>query len=291
MIKMMLKNKKALEAEVLIGIIITIAVAAVIFFFLRGLSWKGTIDKEACHQSVIMRSLPAGIGEAMKRSIPLKCKTEDILINFEEEELVKQRIATAVYDCWWMLGEGKLDFFARPWGPSEVNCVICSTISFSDATKSRYKKISGFADYLKENKPVGKDKTYFELFNVIETFSDNDFENQAIQTEKDYAVLFSLTEKSRFALISYEAAGCLMSFAIGAKVGAATAAIPIIGIYLAPVAGVTTFVAGCGSSIWGAKGTDKWVTGGETYVSALNLIPYTEEGIKELKCNKIQSIP
>ncbi len=288
---MILKDKKALEAEVLIGIIITILIAAVIFLFIRGLSLKGIIDREACHQSVVMRSLPAGIGEAMKRGIPLKCKTEDILINFEDEELIKQRIATAMYDCWWMLGDGKMDFFARPWALSEVNCVICSKISFSDATKSKYKKITGFTDYLRENKPAGNEKTYFKLFDVTETFSDNDLENQEIETGGDYALVFSLTEKSRFVLLAYEGTGCLMSFAIGAKVGAATAAIPIVGIYFAPTAAITTFVAGCGSSIWGAKGTDKWVTGGETYIAALNLIPYTEEGIKEFKCNKIESIP
>jgi hypothetical protein len=193
---MMMKNKKALEAEVLIGIIITLIVAAVIFLFLRGLSLKGTIDKEACHQSVIMRSMPSIIGEAMRRSIPLKCKTEDILINFEEEELVKQRITTAMYDCWWMLGEGKLDFFTEGvWKKvtglqnTRTTCLICSTIDFSDRAKGKIKDVD-LTDYLQE-KIFGKNISYLEYFSEQEGAKlETGVKLKSIDTAKKYSVVY-----------------------------------------------------------------------------------------------------
>lgn len=194
---MKLKNKKALESEVLIGIIITVIVAAVIFLFIRGWTWKGMIDREACHQSVLMRSMPSVIGESMKASIPLKCKTEDILINFDDEELIKQRIANAMYDCWWMLGEGNLDFFSEGFWKGKASigfgksaCVVCSTIKFNDNIKNKISSVD-VNDYLQNTKIYGKDVTYLEYF---ADQKDAKLEIGAkvadIDTSKEYAVFY-----------------------------------------------------------------------------------------------------
>lgn len=289
-----MKGKKSLEAKTLVWMIIVLICFAIIVIFIPKLLQKEEIDREACHQSVIIRTLPivSDIPSAgTKTTIPLNCKTEKITINYKDEDEIKERIANAMYDCWYMLGEGELDFFVRPLGPAQTYCIICSKISFEENIRDKYNKITDFPNYLKDTKISGKDETYSDWFGVDETFSDNDFENQAIDTKKDYMIIFSMTEKSKFALTGYEATGCLMSLAIAAKVGVATATVPVVGIYLAPFTGITTFVAGCGSSIWGAKGTDKWITGGESYISSLNLIPFDSKGIEKLQCDYIESIP
>ncbi len=217
---MMLKNKKALESEVLIGIIITLIVAAVIFFFLRGLTLKGTIDKEACHQTVLMRSMPVGIGETMKKSIPLKCKTEDILISFQDEELIKQRIANAMYDCWWMLGEGRLSPFLEGTlkemsiMPAKSMCVICSTIGFSDRVRAKYSEID-ITDYLQNTKIPLQNRTYIEYFSDEEgTRLPTGVKIQPIETSKKYAIIFFAFESEALLKGSGTTGGLVM---IGSK--------------------------------------------------------------------------
>jgi hypothetical protein len=192
----MMKNKKALETGILVGIIITVVAGIVILLFIRGWGLKGIIDKEACHQSVVMRSMPSVIGDAMKKAIPLKCKTEDILINFDDEEFVKQRTANAMYGCWWMLGEGKLDFFTeggmKGWGLAATtgSCVVCSTIQFSDRAKNKISSVD-MTDYIQNTKIPLKNNTYMEYFSDEEGAKlPVDVKLEPLDTDKQYAIVY-----------------------------------------------------------------------------------------------------
>lgn len=155
----------------LIGIIIVILSAAIIFLFLRALPYRETVDKEACHNSVILRSSAILRGESIiPATMPLNCKTQEIVISSGNEEFIKREIANAMYDCWWMLGEGKLDFFPesgwKDWGvpglgTSKANCMICATIKFEGAAKGKQIEL---LNYLEETKIPTKNITYLEYF-------------------------------------------------------------------------------------------------------------------------------
>lgn len=190
-----LKDKRGITVRFLIIIIIAVISLAVIIAFLIKFPGREIIDKETCHQSVLMRSMP-GIGEAMKRTVNLRCKTEDILINYKDKELIKERIANAMYDCWWMLGEGRLSPFLegnlKEMGilPAKSACVICSKIEFSDRTRKKFTSID-ITDYVQDIKIPGKEITYFEYFTDEEgTRLPIDVEIEAMATDKEYAIVF-----------------------------------------------------------------------------------------------------
>ncbi len=288
-----MNNKVGMEKEQLVLLIVVLLIFLTMLFWATNLYGISSPSKEACHQSVVMRSMP-GIGEIEKRTYPLNCKTEDLVINSGKEDDVKKELANRMYDCWWMLGEGKANFFLRPLGLTETKCLICYNIKFGDKAR-RLGTISGFSDYLSNTKtPTGK--TYMELFGVNNVVKDT--AEQPIDLTKDYLVIFSMTEKSHFIGTGTGTAGCVASALGGAKLGGAAAGLTtatIVGAPLAPAVGTivggATFVIGCGASIWAAMGIDKLTTKDEVYIPAVHLVPYNSESITPIRCSSIESIP
>ena len=295
---MKLKNKKGLEAEVLIGIIIIIMVSVVIFFFLRGLTWKGVIDREACHQSVLMRSLPSAIGDSLKKTIPLKCKTEKILIDFDDEELIKNRIANAMYDCWWMLGEGKLDFFSETgtFGIEKTSCIICSTLKFDGNVRNKFGEID-LTDYLQDGQIPLKNQTYLEYFSDMEKDSKIKLDSRItpLNTGKEYVILYAgIKSKGLFDPIKQDlqagatiAGGAFLAKGISGVMNLGSLVFTKIGLtILAGVIATQEILVGAG---WIATATyceSSDVSG----CNILVLAEYSKEQI-EKNCRKIESIP
>ena len=191
-------EKRGLEAKTLVWIIIVIICFAIILLVIKTWPFTQTIDKEACHESVLLRSLP-GISEASKLITPLRCKTEDIRIdkNYRTEQMIQERVANAMYDCWWMLGEGKLTPFSEStWKemgviPAKSLCVICSTIKFDNKIKEKISQVD-VLNYLNKEKIPGKDTTYFEYFSDEKgTILPTDVKVEPIKTDNDYAIIFS----------------------------------------------------------------------------------------------------
>lgn len=161
----------------IITIVLAIAGFIVVLIFLAILfDDRGSGDRELCKFSVLTRATSPI--DSLQASIPLKCTTEKICISesgkkdacdqFAGEENVKpvelkgsvdQKVrqieetsANAMFDCWSMMGEGKLDVFPginRPKNelgvvlsvvggvlsiPKEVKpaCVICSRVALAD---------------------------------------------------------------------------------------------------------------------------------------------------------------
>ncbi|MFH0831935.1 MAG: glycine zipper domain-containing protein [archaeon] len=282
-------NKKGIEAEVLVGIIITIIVASVIFWFLYIYNSRTTdfIDREACHQSVLMRSLPTIVGAPLRAGLPLKCRTEKILLTQDDENAIKSRIANAMHDCWWMLGEGKLNFFSA--GLFKKNyCLICSTIKFDKDAKNL--KINDFKEYLAVEKLPTSNITYLQYFSNLDS-PEVVGTGEVIDTNEEYVVVFSFFKNEL--LSNWLAVG--EGGWIGAKVGA------VIGSII-PGPG-TTIGAGVGLIIGGAIGgalQDKWkkiiadmFSGGKgsDYLASLYLVEYNPQDIREVGCTNIESIP
>jgi len=153
-------NKKGIVISTLVSLILIILGFAILllFFYLlySDFGWKGRVDKETCHQSVIYRGSLTSFAN-IKEIVPLKCKTQKVCITsgllggkckeFEgskdvlkvrvkNKEQIEQYISKEIVDCWETMGEGKLSLFsnwlAESYGFGKVypSCVICDRIAF-----------------------------------------------------------------------------------------------------------------------------------------------------------------
>lgn len=174
---------------VVIFIIAIIGFLVVLFFFVI---FKGSLDTydEACKFSVLSR---AQTHQATNGYIPLKCTTKKICLKDgsgkcedsfagennvaveslpTDEEKAVERIeevsAKAMYDCWKMMGEGKIDIFnggfAKYLGLSEnkVSCTICSRIAYN--TKETTLNKVDISSYLRRAKVPNSELSYLQVF-------------------------------------------------------------------------------------------------------------------------------
>jgi hypothetical protein len=167
-----------------------------LFYFLKLWPGQSMTDKEACRNSVMLRSPDLLDAKPQNSLVPLKCKTENIEITSQDPTKIKKRIAESMYDCWWMLGEGKVRFWtegaAKSFGLGNIKstCVICSTISFSDKLKKKNMNLD-IATYLSETKIPLKNMTFLEYFTEEEgTRLPTDVDLVPIRTDQEYAVVF-----------------------------------------------------------------------------------------------------
>ncbi len=182
-----MKNKKAeLTSKHLVILILLVIAFAMILLFWNMLNPKGEIDKEVCHNSVVLRSsFNYGALEVGKKAVPLRCKTEKICLSMSGENCeefgesikeypvnkikldddktvarkeIKDALAVALYDCHSMLGEGKLDFMPHEFKDKNY-CLICSRIVLDEQAKEEIEDIpyGEFYQYLEQKQtPQGE---------------------------------------------------------------------------------------------------------------------------------------
>lgn len=182
---MLKKSKKGeLTTKQIVSLIILITSFAIILVFIFFLDLGETTDKEICHNSVVMRSnsiLPT-------ESIPLDCKTSYICISedgscekmtnpeikkVKTDDDVYEVLAEQMVDCWWMFGEGKVDYVGKDFWSSDLYCSICSQIAFDDSVGSIFSsgKIEEreLYNYLNKNEIKERGMTYYEyMYDVKE---------------------------------------------------------------------------------------------------------------------------
>jgi hypothetical protein len=154
--------------------ILSFGVIMIVLFFLNPAEVEA---KELCHHSVLSNSRSIGLAG------PLDCKTSYVCISAgencegfnsetsrqinlkgsekEKKDAVMEAIAEEMGDCWWMFGEGKVDY-GKNFGTS-LKCSICSIIKFDSSITSEFSKIS-YMDlyaYLEEAQK-DKEQTYLE---------------------------------------------------------------------------------------------------------------------------------
>ncbi len=177
-----MKNKKGeLTTQQIVLLIILIMSFVVILYFLIGLNIGETSEKEICHNSVVMKGNPV----LSKGDVSLNCQrtyvcltkdgsceqmTNPNIRKVESKSEVYRVLADEMADCWWMFGEGKVDYIGGKF--TEVNyCSICTQLAFDDSIKEipefeESKKIDkdDFYNYL-ANTPVSEGReTYAEYF-------------------------------------------------------------------------------------------------------------------------------
>jgi hypothetical protein len=299
-----IKNKRgALSMRyIVIFIALIISLGAVLLFYLM-YDWQGEIDKQACHQSVIYKATVPELMETKVAELPLNCETEKICITTnafkkgncdddylgekyqtvriskdESEEEINKVVADKLYECWWMMGEGKVQIYSRTWGlKEEKKCNICTRIAFAEDLKG--KEIRGYQRYLTTNVIEGSDKTYWQYI----TNSDSNYihgyskENDSLSTTIPYAFVFG--EVSGGALDEwFPVGGTVAGAVVGAYIGSA---VPIVGTIIgAGVGGLLGYWVGEGT-----KGVTDYFQGdtGEVY-GALKLIPDNIDNLKKLGC-------
>jgi hypothetical protein len=143
--KFFIKNKKGeLSTQQIIMLIILIASFLVILFFLFRLNLGQETDKELCRNSVVTR----GSSVIPADSVPLKCSREYVCLSedggceqqsnpvvkkVKSETEIYSELANQMAECWWMFGEGKLDYVGKNAFIKENYCSICSQIAFDDS--------------------------------------------------------------------------------------------------------------------------------------------------------------
>jgi len=197
-------NKKGeLTTQQLVTLIILITSFAIILFLLYRLNLGETSEKEICHNSVILQSKTKGIAG------PLNCKTNYVCIsgkgeceNFNPSKTINidltkksarneimKAIAEEMADCWWMFGEGKVNYVGTE--ITQFHCPICSVIKF-DKNIQKNENIQtidyqSFYNYLIQTKKENKE-TYFQYLyhsNSIEKItSENQLKKFDITTSK-----------------------------------------------------------------------------------------------------------
>jgi len=209
-------KKGALVAYILIPMILALAGFIILLYFLGMLNFSNYAGDEVCKLSVLTRATTPA---AAQNFVPLKCFTKKICLtksffgeckefagekNVERVRLpddfdaaarkIEEANANAKYDCWRMMGEGKLDLFGNFWGVlgldskmGQSTCVICSRIAIdkSSFTEKELGDILGQVDinnYMETHQVPGSELTYVQTFSnsgtsklvVVQGGEDND---------------------------------------------------------------------------------------------------------------------
>ena len=299
-------NKRGIQREVLIGIIISVAALLVVFAFLGPLRYLfiNTVTKETCHASVIAKSgefpvlnkIPGT--EYVFKEMPLKCKTQNISIETANEAQINKEITGALYDCWWMLGEGKYNFLSEgAWieltsvgfNP-KTTCLICSIIHFDKSISQQTPQVN-LLKYLDTTPVPGKNVNYSEYFANQKgvALSTQTAIDPYVKTSQDYAVIFMGIKgqdfweplKKDLALALGLEGGNILLFK-GAGIGTLTKGLLRFGMVLLPVQLFSQHMQGVMASAY--------CNGNLEGCYILNLVPYTPTELYE-KCGNIESIP
>ncbi len=294
----MIKDKKNRRAEItsqqIVILIILIASFAVLLFFLFKLNFGKTSDKEICHNSVVTR----GSGVLPKESIPLDCKTSYICITKDgscekmtgSREIKKAKtqeetykiLANEMADCWWVFGEGKLNYVGKDFS-SELYCSICSQIGFDnsiDFFEGGEIDQKLFYDYLAKTNYSGKDTSYLDYLvglkssQIIEdSLKAGNFKSgKPINFGKQYYIVMGIFSET--AISKWTGSGVVIGAVVGGILGGP------IGILIGGAIG------GGGGYMMGTmvKGDS-----GYNYISP-TIIEANSEDFSTLKCASIKTL-
>lgn len=183
-----------LTSSEIVGIVMAIAGFILVAIFLAIFFDDGSNqDRELCKLSVLSRATSPLLTQS---TVPLKCTTGKICITSEllggdckqflgekavrkvrigssetSDARIKQEMANAMYDCWNMMGQGKLDLFGQAGdyfgSPDNPTCVVCSRIAFADdvSDDTIVRALRGFDNYLQDNPVPNHDYSYLQFFN------------------------------------------------------------------------------------------------------------------------------
>lgn len=296
-----MERKGELSSTQLITIIILIISFAVIVIFIVNLSLKSETEKQSCRNSVVLRGTP-GIGGNVK----LDCKTQsvciskgasckepsDVTIKVSGRTELLDKLTNLMYDCWWQMGEGKVNYLPSSLGGTRNYCAICDIVHFGDDLK---------ADKTMNNIPV-KD---LYLYMRNKKVGDTDMLYAFYKMRDINALGAAISQTSRgfdMDRASYDftrSEGYMLSTSMASKGWGTTIAMAVggtiivgVGIVLAvPTAGASLVAVGAvaGGGVFGGLGL--WIDGpGGLPMNPPTYYVFNRDAIKSLECYEFSSL-
>ncbi|MEX0920824.1 MAG: hypothetical protein WDZ62_01015 [Candidatus Pacearchaeota archaeon] len=206
-------NKKGeLTTKQLITIIVLITSFIVILFLLFRLNLGETNEKQICHNSVLLQDKSVFSG-------PLDCRTNYVCISSGKEceniratvteridpnkEEIMNILAEEMSDCWWMFGEGKINYGGKALVERTTEFAICSVVEFDESLQNQISEITyqEFYDYLKTSKKSSS-QTYLQYIYSKNTLEEMDGENyvnfslsDSINTSRKYSIITGIDNR------------------------------------------------------------------------------------------------
>lgn len=267
-------KKGELTTEQIVVLVILIISFGVILFFLLRIDLGNQTSEDICHNSVLMKSGVGTKAGIAANSIELQCERQYVCITYDGrcDKLLKPKIikvknedefyhaiAEEMADCWWMFGEGKLNYVGKDLVPG-VYCSICDQLAFDSSVDKifpgGYFELGDLYDYMAAHN-ISEGETYSEyLFNRNDYVSDSksgEIEFRNVTLSKDYYVLTGMI--SEISLLGWAAiggaitGGTAAAFALAPMTGGGS-----LGLYASIITGAkvfagTTIVSGVGSTI------------------------------------------
>ena len=213
------KNSKKgeLTTQQIVLLIILLVGFIVVLYFLFRLNLGKESDIEVCHNSVIMR----GSSVVPTDAIPLKCSRSYICITkdgscekmtkpeikkVKTEEEIYEVLAEEMANCWWMFGEGKVNYVGKDF-KENLYCSICSQISF-DNSLEEIEGMNGeisqqkFYSFLEKKQMQEKGQSYlyyltgYSNMNSFQSYvSTNGIDFRNLDLNKQYFILTGITSE------------------------------------------------------------------------------------------------
>jgi len=190
------KKRALISIETTIVFAVIVVSTIIIFIFLFRIDLGGTSEREVCHTSIVTRASAS----LLKESVPVNCKTNYICLSrdgtcekmtfpeikkVQTKEEIYEVLAEEGANCWWMFGEGKMDYVGNKF-TSDLYCSICSQVGFDDSLYNSFAtnpnivaradlgipegystfliSREDFYKYLANTNISGKDMTYLDYF-------------------------------------------------------------------------------------------------------------------------------
>jgi len=140
-------NKRGLQWDFLLPLIVGLLVLGIIFFFfLKPLANEDTHWAQ-CRQSLLLRNMMPEkdlVKEiSFKGTLPLKCGTQTVNINYKNVKRAEKEIAETISSCWYMVGKGEFRVFPGTgtfFGEAATPCIVCARIHLENKVRDFYTK-------------------------------------------------------------------------------------------------------------------------------------------------------
>jgi hypothetical protein len=201
-----MKNKKAeLTTKHIVMIIILIASFIIVLFLLFRLNLGETTNKEVCHNSVVLKGKSGIFAGSLNCRTNYLCisgdgdcgeipTTSTIEIDPESTDEIMKAIADEMSDCWWMFGEGKINYVGEKFS-GNMACALCSVIDFDETIKGSVSYLE-FFNYLKTTSKSSS-QTYLQyLYGVNSLEEEHPYYQNDLDFSKQYVLVTGMIKES-----------------------------------------------------------------------------------------------
>ncbi len=155
-------KKAGLEFQVLVLFIVSLVVGFLLLAFLFSLTTtlEKKTDLEACHASVLANAKIKGKTLSLFEA-SISCPAEKVSLAYPNKNAQATDILRQMKDCWYKMGEGKIEVFGRPWTDTLSSCLVCSEFILHEPLD-----VAVIKDAM-QNKIPCSDQTYLDYFSIL----------------------------------------------------------------------------------------------------------------------------